>query len=458
MGERELTVPVWVEEPTGVEQRGQVLLGGVPLKQGTIYDGGWFALRRSNSSNGASFTDFTNETSFAVEGTPAAWWPDGSVKWLHLCGAVDLTGGRRNDFRLSEGAPAPHRGLDVQKRGRAVEVGGGALSVRLACEVGNVLQVRHGPSGRELLKSSGLSASLTLADPDGRPRPPIAWSFDDSNEPSAVVQSANRVVLRLPAKFIEAGRLVGEIIVFVAILREVSQLRLEPVFIYLGDPDRDLVAALAVTAHSVFGGDKARYGLANERGRGYWDVIQPVGKDEPALPVKRWQKGQPPQPRHGGPRWPEARLVQIGSSFYRIEKRTESGSSWVKAVEGQRSQGWCHLGDDTGGLTGAMRYFWQEYPRSLALNSDEGTVTFGLVPPQVPPLDLRRYSPRAWGRIMYETRRWAVSGAEPWRDGDRQGQRVDAPLSRRGRRGCRRAGVVLRASLSFDDRCGLCGG
>lgn len=79
MGERELTVPVWVEEPTGVEQRGQVLLGGVPLKQGTIYDGGWFALRRSNSSNGASFTDFTNETSFAVEGTPAAWWPDGSI-------------------------------------------------------------------------------------------------------------------------------------------------------------------------------------------------------------------------------------------------------------------------------------------------------------------------------------------------------------------------------------------
>ena len=54
-----------------------------------------------------------------------------------------------------------------------------------------------------------------------------------------------------------------------------------------------------------------------------------------------------------------ARQVQLGSSFYRTEKRTFTDASWVKAVEGQRAQGWCHLVNAGGGVTAAMRYLWE---------------------------------------------------------------------------------------------------
>jgi hypothetical protein len=49
-----------------------------------------------------------------------------------------------------------------------------------------------------------------------------------------------------------------------------------------------------------------------------------------------------------------------------------------------------------------MRYYWQEYPHSLAVDGDAGTLTFGLIPAEAAPLDLRRYSPVVYGGAFYE--------------------------------------------------------
>ncbi len=203
-----------------------------------------------------------------------------------------------------------------------------------------------------------------------------------------VVDTANRVVVRLGGSFLEEhGRAVSELILFVEVLRGTPEIRLQPVLIYLGVPDRDLVASLTLTAHTTIKGDGCRYGFAAERGRGYWCEVQ-------SPPLK--------PPFEHAPRWPVARQVQLGSGFYRTEKRTFPCSSWVKAEEGGRSQGWCHLAGERGGITAATRYFWQEYPRSTTIDGDAGTITFGLVPPEAPPLDLRRYSPIVHGKSMYE--------------------------------------------------------
>ena len=135
--------------------------------------------------------------------------------------------------------------------------------------------------------------------------------------------------------------------------------------------------------------------MSNEQGRGYWDVIQPVKNSERG-------GGQ-------GPVWPQIRQVQVGSSFYVTEKRTGDDSSWTKCLEGRRAMGWCHLKGNGRNLTAAMRYFWQEYPRSLTIDAHAGTVTFGLVPPEAQPLDLRRYSQTIYGAAVYE----ASSGPFP---------------------------------------------
>jgi len=226
-----------------------------------------------------------------------------------------------------------------------------------------------------------LSAHLRLADADGRVRERIGWSFEEGM-PRVVVETCERVVIRLAARFVEVECLVADLILFVEVRRNSSRVGLQPVWIYMGDPNRDRVAELVLTVHTTVGGESARFGFGTDRARGYWDVCQ-------------WLPN--------GPRWPQVRLVQRGSSFWRLDKRTGPRGGWVAAREGRRAKGWMHLGDEQGGVTGGMRYFWQEYPRALQVDADEGTLTFGLVPVEVEPLDLRRYSPVILGMTTYES-------------------------------------------------------
>ncbi|MHB0934780.1 MAG: exo-rhamnogalacturonan lyase family protein [Armatimonadota bacterium] len=360
-------IRLWIDETIGIARMAEPVLGGVPLARGVWHGGGEFCLRSSDTGE------------YRVEGTPIAYWPDGSTKWLQICGVVDLAGGQRNEFHLlplTEKAPA---GLQVTEDGDGLLVTGGALRVRVAADPARVLEVQDA-DGQALLQGPGLSARIRLTEPEGPVRPAVAWSFEPT-EAQAVVRTGNRVVVRLPGQFIEDARVVAELVVFVEVLRESRQIGIEPVFIYLGNPDHDLIAELSLTVHSVFTGESARYGFGNERGPGYWDVLQPY---------------------EGGPSWPQARQVQLGSSFYRTDKRTGAAASWTKAVEGQRAQGWCHLGTDRGGITAGLRYFWQEYPRALSLDTDTGDITVGLIPPDAEALDLRRYSPLGWGKAVYE--------------------------------------------------------
>ena len=82
-----LPARLFVDEKTGLDRNNEILLGGLPLSQGLLRQGGWFNLKNAAGKR------------FAVEGTPAAWWPDGSIKWLHLCGAADLAGGKTQRLR-----------------------------------------------------------------------------------------------------------------------------------------------------------------------------------------------------------------------------------------------------------------------------------------------------------------------------------------------------------------------
>lgn len=356
---------LFIDEPTGLPRPGEVILGGVPLPRGALAQGGFFRLR---SADGRDFT---------IEGTTAARWPDGTVKWLHLCGPVDLQPGR-NHFQIIPGAPPAARPEAPSDGTSDLEAAFERGALRLAPAADRLLSITF--NGQEVLRAPGLSAQMILADADGTRRAALPWT-PDPDGPRRIVGGANRVVFRWTGHFVELGRVVGEMVLFIEALRHAPRVALQPVCIYLGDPDRDLVAALTLTIHTAFGGDETRYAFANERGPGYRDVLQPV-----------------PQ----GPTWPFARQVQLGSSFYATEKRATRAGSWVKAVEGRRSQGWCHLAGPKGGVTAAMRYFWQEYPRSLSLDAVAGDVTFGLIPPEATPLDLRRYSPTRWGPVMYE--------------------------------------------------------
>ncbi|MEI7435686.1 MAG: hypothetical protein WCL16_02635 [bacterium] len=362
-----------IPETTGVDRSGHVILGGLPLKKGQLTKPGSFRLN-------------LNGQAFVVEGTPAAWWPDNSIKWLRLCGAVDLKGGSANPFTLETEPSAAEKALAVRHLPGIEEITGGAVSVRVSPDPHRVLEVRDA-AGRLLTSGPGLSARMKLQGPHGEFRREMTWTFEPGNA-RVVTASRERVVIRLAGRFIEEGRLIAELVTFIEVVKDEPRIGIQPVLIYLGDPDRDLIASLNLSVHTVSGCEDAQFGFGQDRGPGYWDACQ-------WLPDSH--------------RWPEARLVQAGSTFYRLDKRTGPESSWVKIREGQKAQGWCHLGGSAGGVTGAMRYLWQEYPRTLAVDANAGTLTFGLIPAETEPLDLRRYSTVLLGSTNYE----AGEGAFP---------------------------------------------
>ncbi len=227
-----------------------------------------------------------------------------------------------------------------------------------------------------------------------------------------MVETANRVVLRTGGRWLnDAGEPMAELRLFVEVLAEMAEVRLQPVLVYLGAAQRDLVRRFELVVRTNMGAelpsmahiepltdtkmhadgsaprdpqpiDAITYGFGEQQGRGYWDKVRPYVHLA---------------------RFPIARQVQVGSSFYRTEKRVlPMGCSWVKANEGQRAQGWCHLNQNGVGLTAAMRYYWQEYPSALAVDAERGTLTFGFWPEEARPLDFRRYSPMRYGSDAYE--------------------------------------------------------
>jgi hypothetical protein len=368
---------LYLDERTDLTRFRDLILGGVPCSRGELTGGGWFTL----SDEGGRESLF--------EGSPVAFWPDGSVKWLHVCGMADLAGGRRNRFVLSPAPGVRQEGLTVWSGEDELRIRGGLLDVDISGDVHRLLRVRRRGDDNPLTCDPGLSAEMTVVDPDGSSRRRCGLRAA-AGRPEAVVRSANRVVTRVPFRFEdEHGNCLAELILFIEVFRESPEVRLEPVWIYLGSPNRDLVESLTLTAHVPLDSERCSYGFSDERGPGCWDVIQRY-------------KAAKPEDGHG-PRWPQARLLQLGSSFYRTDKRTfAQDASWVKAVEGRRAQGWCHMTDGRTAVTAAMRYFWQEYPHAMGIDADAGTLSFGLIPAGAPPLDLRRYSQQVYGSVVYE--------------------------------------------------------
>lgn len=362
-----------VYETAHINRKADMLLGGIPFAKGELREGGWFTL--SDEDGGGAHI---------VEGTPAAWWPDGSIKWLHICGNIDIDADSCRNLKLSTGGN-PQAALKVTSQNGEVAITGGVIDVTIKADPANILKVIK--DGVEQTTSPGLSSALTYVGPDGGNARRFDLTFGEG-QAAVVAQSSNRVVVRLPGKYVDdAGEVVSELILFIEVLREQPEVRVQPVWIYLGHPNKDLIDSLTVTAHMPISTANSRYGFGMEQGA-FWDVIQAVKDDE----------------RGGdGPAWPIARQLQIGSSFYRVDKRTfENGVSWLKCVEGSRAQGWAHLTDDRIGVTGAMRYFWQEYPHSLEVDCNDGRLAFGLIPPGASALDLRRYSPLVYGKPVYE--------------------------------------------------------
>ncbi|MBE1489556.1 exo-rhamnogalacturonan lyase family protein [Plantactinospora soyae] len=367
----------WLDGP-----RRQGITWGLPWARGTVDTATPFAL---------------------ADGTPlqswiTASWPDGSVKWsAHAIGPqhdpaasyevvagqepslpaepVTVTGSE-NDLRVSTGPVTwtlrrPHLVASIEYDGRQI-----VRAVRL------VSLRQHLPDddgSRDRHQASGEVEQITV-EQDGPVR--------------AVVRLDGRHGDWLPFRvrlYFYAGA---------------PDVRVVHTFVWDGDPDRDFLAGLGLSADVVMRDEPhdrhvrlaGPEGFLTEAVRGLTGL-----RRDPGAAVRRAQVAGRPvgEIRDDGvasrlhlvPTWNDYTLDQTSADGFLLRKRTASGHAWVSIPSGTRSAGYGYLGGATGGGLGfGLRDFWKLHPTRLDIRgaaTDVATATVWMWSPSAPAMDLR---------------------------------------------------------------------
>lgn len=103
--------------------------------------------------------------------------------------------------------------------------------------------------------------------------------------------------------------------------------------------------------------------------------------------------------------WDSFRLLQASSEHYVIHKRTGADCAWIKGAEGRRAGGLGYIGSAGGGLAAGVKNFWRKFPSGLELtgaSGDEAALTVWFWSPEVPAMDLRHYDTKTHVESSYE--------------------------------------------------------
>ncbi len=354
----------------------------------------------------------TSETGqkIPVQSWPAAYWPDGSVKWTthaaYLAGAA-LT----RTYRLQKGEPAlPERPLSVRETDERIEIDTGQLICSLN-KSGPLIFGAIAMAGSKICSGGKLIGLLeTVRREDGvelrREEP-----FEGHIAQIGIEQDGPlRAVVRVEGshRCLADGRQWLPFILRCYFYAGLDSIRLVHTFIYDGDARRDYLKGLGLQFNVPLGGElyNRQIRLAGDSGL-FGEVAQFLspryaGYAE-AYPQQVAGRAVAPAAERGeGPAdlvqdmavWDSFKIVQDSADHYVIRKRTKPECCWIEAAHGRRSQGLAFLGGTRGGLAAVIRNFWQKYPSSLEiqrLSEPEACLRLWLWTPDAAAMDLRHY-------------------------------------------------------------------
>jgi len=383
VGSLPAAVPFSVENFTAVGKAHFFVQGGIPLPRGYAAPEMPFHV---TDSEGIHVEAEVNVTAF---------WPDGSVKWVLVRMQPDITPATVQHFELHTGgelhpATAPIANQDE----RTIYVDNGALRFTIDRTSPNLLsnlEVNHGDGWVAMLAgadSARLFVEVEHTAPGSNEQERIITRtrFDalhDQTAFSAVLEEATGTVavIRLDGVHAtEGGEIFAPYTVRLYSYRNDTRLRLHHTFVFDGDAQEDRIRAIGVelkaAPESVSG-----YTLSDAQGPGH--ATRYV--EDPSLPA--WRRG-----------W----LAQNSADAFTIRKVIDPvNNAPIRVGAGTRAQGWGRLETGQGSIGVAVRNFWQEYPKAIAADAVDRTLTAYFYSPYGDPLDLRRYSD--WGyHALYE--------------------------------------------------------
>ncbi|MEU4516472.1 Tat pathway signal sequence domain protein [Nonomuraea wenchangensis] len=379
-----MTALRWLDRPGD-----QGVTWGVPWPRGTVARGTPFALS----------DDAGREV--PVQSWVSATWPDGSVKWSAHAAAA---GPAALEYRLEPGREpaAPPTPVTVTREAGVLTVATGVVTWTVE-EGGATLARSIARGGREIARDVRL-VSLRQAGPtpDEGAAPPRERRTGLVERVTVEQDGPVRAVLRLDGRH-------GDWLPFTVRLyfyAGAEDVRITHTFVWDGDPERDFLAGLGLSADVVMRDEPhdrhvrlaGPDGFLTEAVRGLTGL-----RLDPGERVRRDQVAGLPcgeiapevaSRLHLVPAWNDYTLDQSSADGFTLRKRTGEGHSWVTIPSGTRSAGYGYAGGVSGGLGFGLRDFWRLHPTRLDVRNAAtalATATVWLWSPSAPAMDLRFY-------------------------------------------------------------------
>lgn len=341
---------------------------------------------------------------YPVQSHPAAFWPDGSLKWtFHTA-----------DFRPEERAafspvveygrkPAPLVGSVVcNDAGDRLVIDTGAIQAEVFTS-----KTRSGAFlgktvilGRTAISEARLVYIDETPSCDGDVFPGIASAPARSAFFGAVsgakIEEIGRLqaVIRIEGIHVEekTGRELMPFVVRLTFRLGEPFIRIEHTFTYTGEPSRDMMRGLGIefltpvsgreyNRHVVFSGDlvggegcraAAPFHEAQKMLLSWHPKLDPdvypsqiAGKPLLFNPAESSSRAVD-KVVSSIPAWTSYRMLADSADHWRITKGTgKDGCSRISAAEGRRSAGAASLSGEDGGIVVCMKDFWQKYPSGI---------------------------------------------------------------------------------------------
>lgn len=339
---------------------------------------------------------FAGAKEVPLQATPLAYWPDGSVKWLHMVFPLELDGGDGPEEESLSDKVLPFEVslrdeerisyvLDYGARESSPEVEAKVTVQDLLESDEGVVRIDTGPlvmeigPGQDWIRQVRIGGESILGEEAGRPQAFLDYLRTEetyrsgSTHPAGAMDSGAlqiesieveeegplRAVVRLEG--MTDGQEPARLIVRLKFYADRSHVGLFHTVEFLhADPRDTFVQGMGLS-------------LPLQLGPGT-EVITAGGESGPVEVGASASSG----------------LHQLSTRDYRIVK---SGPNGPETVEAQyRSRGWLDVTGEKGGVSVLMRNMWQEAPKAITYDAETGLLTAWLWPESAPLMDVRRYS------------------------------------------------------------------
>ncbi|MBP1972674.1 hypothetical protein [Cohnella thailandensis] len=384
---------------------------GVPWKQGE--------LRRDEKLSLVS----EDGRSCGVQSWPAAYWPDGTVKWsAHAAAGL---AGEAKEFRLLKGEAetSSTQAVSVTETDEKIVLDTGLIRLSLGKQGSHWLRSIE-REGRALCEGGALVCLQESCSEASGARTVREEPFESRVHRAVVEQGGPiRAVVRLDGRHrsVASGREWLPFTLRVYVYAGLETIRIVHTFVYDGNPHQDAIRGLGIrftvpmrgapyNRHIRFAGDRGWFAespktLHTRRTKGKYRELFESQTRGVTVRFDSEQDSYFLGLLDDSATWDSFRLAQHSARHYRISKRTKPGCSWVKAADGRRAGGLAYAGGEGGGLAVGLRRFWEKNPSGFEISGAAGLRADFAVwfwSPDGPAMDLRHYDTETHVESSYE--------------------------------------------------------